>query len=359
MIAAVLVLNGCGELTYHSEPVRVADVAVVPASLNVKVGSDASVQVRVLDRDGGMLADRTVSVSSTDPRVAMPLGLTAVRAVAEGAATIRYTADGVTTTMPVTVISAATRISLYGSRGTLYLGDSLVLTASAYDANGRAVSTYNLRWTSLAPANATVSSTGVVRGIALGRAVIAAQLGAAQATTEYYVTDPLWWIRIAPSTSSLAIGDSLQLSATAVDSWGFPLSGRAFTWRATSPNIVDVTSTGLVKARGLGWGDIAVSTGAVVVKSSMHIIPQPLASISIMPAAATLRTGNRLQFAFTMAARNGKPTTADGRWVRWSSGYSANIDNYGMLTARSQTSGSSVCVSVDDQTSCANIIILP
>jgi uncharacterized protein YjdB len=200
---------------------------------------------------------------------------------------------------------------------------------------------------------------GGPRSLSLGRAAIAAQLGAVQATIEYYVTDPLWWIKIDPTTSSIALGDSLQLHATAVDSWGFALSGRIFTWRATSPNTLDVTSSGLVKARGLGWSEIAVGTGSVVVLASMQVIPQPLASISIMPTAATLRTGDRLQLTFSMAARNGKSTTADGRWVRWSSGYSVNVDNYGMLTALSQTSGSSACVSVDDQTSCARIVVLP
>ena len=355
--AITLLASGCGELTYRSEPVRVASLEVSPASLRLRVGAEGSVTVRVLDADGGLLSGRTVSVEVGDSRVAVPLGLSAARAVAEGATAIRYTTEGLAVSVPITVISAATRLSVSASRSTLYAGDTLLLTASASDASGRAVSAQNVRWSSLDPTKATVSAAGVVRGIALGRAIIVAQLGDLQEAIEFYVTDPLWWIRISPSTNTLPLGDSLQLGAVAVDSWGFALPGRVYTWRATAPLTVDVTSGGLAKARGLGWGNIAVSTGAVVVLTSIQVIPQPLASISLAPASATLRMNDRLQLTYAMVARNGRPTNADGRWVRWSAGYPLNVDNYGVVTAFAPTSGASVCVSIDDQSACGKVIV--
>lgn len=356
-LAAVLLTAACGELTYRSDPVGIAQVAVVPGSVRVHVGDEVSVQVQVLDAQGGTLSGRTVNVDVGDSRVAIPVGLSGVRAVSEGATTIRYTSEGVSVTLPVTVISTATRLSLSASRSTLYLGDSLILTASGFDVNGRAISTQNVQWASLNPANATVSGIGVVRGIAVGNAVISAQLGDAQTTAEFYVTDPLWWIRVEPSTNTLALGDSLQLHPMAVDYMGFALPGRVFTWRSPSPDILDVTAAGLAKAKGFGWGNLVVSSGSVAVPISLQVIPQPLASIAIVPATAIINVGDRLQLTYTLAARNGKPTSADGRWVRWSSWYPVNVDNLGVVTAFAPTTGSTACVSIDDQSSCATIIV--
>jgi uncharacterized protein YjdB len=357
-VAVVQLCTACGELTYSSSPVRVARVVVAPASLRLQVGGQTSMQIEVMDAGGGRLSNRAVSVAVDDPRVAVAGGSNDIRALSEGSTSVRYASEGVTAVVPVTVISAATRLVLSQARTSIYLSDTLTVTAAAFDATGRQVSAQNVRWISLNAGIATVSPSGTVRGSSVGRASIVAQLGDLQASIEISVSDPLYSIRIEPSPSSLALGDSVQLSAVAIDWWGIPLAGRRFEWRATFPSRLDVNTTGLATARGLGWGDLLITSGAVAKYVTIQVAPQPLTFVVVTPTTATLRVGDHLQLGITLAARNGRPTTTDGRYVRWSaSGFPVSVDNSGVVTAWSLTPGSNVCAYVDDTYACATIVI--
>ncbi len=70
-------------------------------------------------------------------------------------------------------------VSLGPSNPTLAVGQTVQLTATAYDAHGNVVGGLTVAWTSAAPSVARVDSNGLVAGLAAGRAQISASVAGA------------------------------------------------------------------------------------------------------------------------------------------------------------------------------------
>jgi alpha-tubulin suppressor-like RCC1 family protein len=68
-------------------------------------------------------------------------------------------------------------------------------------------------------------------------------------------------ITVSPDDVVLAVGESKQLTGTAVDSKGDPLSGATLAWQSADKNVVTVDATGLVEATGAGATEITASGG--------------------------------------------------------------------------------------------------
>src|SRR5439155_26499730 len=110
------------------------------------------------------------------------------------------------------------------------VGAALQLTATPQDVNGNAITGRTLTWTSSAPAVATVSSTGLVTGMAAGAATITATCegmsGKADATVAAPAPLPVATVTVSPAAPSVLVGGTAQLTATPLDASGAPLTGR-------------------------------------------------------------------------------------------------------------------------------------
>ena len=71
---------------------------------------------------------------------------------------------------------------------TLAVGQTVQLTDTAYDAQGRVVTGLTVTWMSANPAVATVDQKGVARGVAAGQAQISATVTSATGTLTLQVT---------------------------------------------------------------------------------------------------------------------------------------------------------------------------
>jgi hypothetical protein len=102
-----------------------------------------------------------------------------------------FTSPGLTgTSIQVTIVAAAgpvASVNLSPLVASLRVGQAMGLIAGAKDANGVTVN-ITIAWTSSDPAVATVSSAGVVTGVAAGHALITASAGGKSATAAITVT---------------------------------------------------------------------------------------------------------------------------------------------------------------------------
>jgi len=71
-------------------------------------------------------------------------------------------------------------------------------------------------------------------------------------------------VSVSPSAVTIAVGDKLQLSATARDSSGGAVTGQSFTWSSSNDAIASVGPAGSVTAHAQGTVVIAARTGAIV-----------------------------------------------------------------------------------------------
>ena len=135
-------------------------------------------------------------------------------------------------------------------------------------------------------------------------------------------------IDVQPLTATLQVGETLALDAVPHANDGSAVAGVSMTWQSTATQVADVTSLGVITARGAGTTQVTVRTGAasasIVVTVTPLLRPQPnatrpaaVASVQVTPAAVELSLGDRARVGATLADRGG--VVLDGRAIDWSS----------------------------------------
>ncbi len=110
-----------------------------------------------------------------------------------------------------------------------------------------------MTWSSNNTSVATVSSSGLVTAKVAGSATITATSEGKSGTSALTVTPvPVASVTVAPASASVAVGATLQLTATPKDANGNPLTGRVVTWQSSNNTIAGVNGSGLVSGVAAG-----------------------------------------------------------------------------------------------------------
>lgn len=130
---------------------------------------------------------------------------------------------------------------------------------------------------------------------------------------------PLASLDLIPSDANVRVGDQFQLVVVAKDAAGTLLTGHPVKWSATDPTIVDVSSTGLVTARGEGTGFVDAEVDgyfvAIYVGVSNGLLS--VASVTASMDSASVAPGSTLLVA--AIARDAQGNLIRGRIAKWSS----------------------------------------
>jgi uncharacterized protein YjdB len=243
-------------------PVPVAVVEVLPVTGTVKIGQVLALSAVARDSAGNTLTGRGVVWSSSAISIATVTSSGVVTGVAEGTANIRATVDGVTGSTPVAV-TAPTVARIAADPSSLYLaiGGSAQLTATAYDAGGLSVPGKTFTWASSNSTIVTVSASGVATGVAAGNTTVTASANgvSGQAYVTVRAVGGTYKVTTSPVRVYLRPGDTQQLSATALDNYNFVVAGRTASWVSNDATVATVSTTGLLRAVGVGRASISAS----------------------------------------------------------------------------------------------------
>src|SRR5690606_31159229 len=189
----------------------------------------------------------------------------------------------------------------------------------------------NVTWASAASNIATVSTSGLVTGVAPGTAVITATSAAdptkkATATIEVKAPDPgaPVEVTIVPSeVSDLMVGETVQLVAVVKNA-----SNQAVTWSSPAEAIATVSASGLVTAVAPGMAVITATSVADPTKkaaASIRVNAPPPLVLTLTPESAEIKPGETLQLVATVS---------DGSAVTFSSSAEnvATVDESGLVT---------------------------
>lgn len=189
----------------------------------------------------------------------------------------------------VTVTSAATSV---------VRGQTIQYTATTRDASNNVLTGRAVTWSSDNTAIATVSSTGVVTGVAVGSTTIRATSEGIQGTRAITVTTDVNSVVVTPSTFTLnAAGATQQLTADPRNAANVSLTGRTVTWSSLNTAVATVSASGLVTA---------VANGSTTIRATVEgVIGQATATVNITVNPCT-------PTAYTLGATiNGQVTTSD------------------------------------------------
>lgn len=139
-------------------------------------------------------------------------------------------------------------------------------------------------------------------------------------------------IDVTPQSATPLVGESVQLSAAARDAAGNIISGVPLSWSSSSASVASVSSAGLVTANAVGTAIITAASGAISGTSSITVIPDPIASITLSPGNDTLLVGETVRLTPTVRDINNNIVT--DRTLTWSSATPtvASVSGTGLVT---------------------------
>ena len=248
---------------------------------------------------------------------------------------------------PATTLPAAptvARIQISPDAGTLDVGQTLRLDATALDGNGSPVASAQIDWSSGNDGIATVSESGDVTAVDPGTVDVIATSGSVRSTVSLIVEEPppptpptirVTSVSVNPTALSLVEGESEIVRATARGSNGSTVSGRPPIWRSSNETVAQVSSSGQVRAVAPGSATISVTIDNQRADVSVSVGPEPVASVSVRPASETLDSGETVELSANLLAGSGGVLT--GRSVSWATSDPsiATVSSRGVVTGMS------------------------
>ena len=259
----------------------VTSVEVSPSVAELTAwGETVQLTAEALDANGHAVAGAVLSWESSDVPVATVDAAGVVTAAGNGTATITATAGSASGATVVTVTQTVASVEVSPSVAELTAwGETVQLTAEALDANGHAVAGAVLSWESSDVPVATVDAAGVVTAAGNGTATITASAGSASSAAVVTVTQAVASVEVSPSVAELtAWGETVQLTAEALDVNGHAVAGAVFSWESTDVLVAEVDTIGLVS--GIGEGVATITAGAGAASGSAIVTVPPTFTLS-------------------------------------------------------------------------------
>jgi uncharacterized protein YjdB len=290
-------------------PIVPTSVSVIPASLNLGIGSSSTLTAEVLPVNA---TNKSVSWLSSNPLIATVNSAGVVTGLAEGSAIITATtvSGGLTATSAITVATIpVTGVTVSPTILSVNVGSTSFLTATVLPANA---TNKNVSWTSSNPTVATVSSTGVVSGITTGSAIITVTTVSGGFTASSAVTITpvaVTGVVVSPTTLNINIGSTSPLAATVSPA---NATNKSVSWLSSNPAIATVSSSGVVSGVTAGSAIITVTTvNGGFTASCAVTVTDPNNCTFGTPIATALPTISNKSFSHAYVVGTGGPNLSN------------------------------------------------
>ena len=256
-----------------------------------------------------------------------------VTAVGRGTARITCAAlDGLgaKATCDVTVTQLVSKITLSSNTMTVGVGKTSRLTATIEPATA---SNRTVEWTSSNENVATVTSTGYVKGVAKGSAVITCKAKDASGvvtTCTVTVIEPITGVKLNVANKTLLVGKKVTLKATITPG---TVDRKYITWTTSNAKVATVTAGGVVKAVGRGTATIScVAQDGSGIKANCQItVKQPVKKVKLNKKTLKLKLKKSYKLKATVTPKN-----ADNKAVKWKTSNKkvVTVTQSGKITAK-------------------------
>jgi uncharacterized protein YjdB len=204
----------------------------------------------------------------------------------------------------------------------------------------------NVTWTSSDENVATVSTTGLVKGLMVGTATVTVATIDGNKTASCIVTvSPVsvTAVTLSKNASSILVGGTDQLFATVTPDTA---ADKNVSWTSLDANVATVSTTGLVTGVTIGTATITVTTvdGNRTASCIVTVSPVSVTGLALNKNTSSIFVGATDQLIATII-----PSTATNKNITWTSSDStiATVSTIGMVTGIKIGSANITATSVD------------
>jgi uncharacterized protein YjdB len=319
-------------------PANVQSVTVRPLAAFLEVG--ASVHLTATVTGKGKI-DPGVTWTSSAPTVATVSSGGDVLGVSEGTAVITAKSianAGKLAVAAITVISGeVSSVEVAPNPARVIRGSTTQLSAIAYNGSDGVVPDRPVLWAIDNPLIATVSSSGMLTGVAFGAANVTATVDGVSGTAEVVVgVGSVSRVIIQPATLVLEQGEITNLAARPFDAVGNVVDDADVFWTSSDPSIVTVSELGEVTAVALGTARITARAQAAEGSATITVVAATIARMRVSPRPTELEAGESIQLAAVVQDGNGVPLSSQPAII-WKSMAPAiaSVDATGKVTGMS------------------------
>ena len=268
-------VSGSSDITVEQRSVV---VGLTPGADTIAALADtAHLIAEARDANGHLIEGARFAWSSGDELVATVDSTGVVTAVGNGTVTVEARTGQAAGTADVTVEQRPVDVEVTPPVDTLLaLGDTMRLTAQAFDANGHPIRGLAFAWSSGDDSVVTVDSTGLVAAAANGSTMVTAKTGDVAGSAVVTVTQRVDSIVLArPAPEPVLPGDTMRLTAQAFDANGHPVADAVFEWMSSDPPVARVDTSGLVQAVAHGKATITAASGSASGSTELTVAESP------------------------------------------------------------------------------------
>lgn len=215
------------------------------------------------------------------------------------------------------------RIVVSPAQPTMLAGDTLRLTAQAFDAAGKAIEGVRIRFQAQGGRfEGTVDSLGLVESGATGTlpVVAVAIVSGARPKVERFEVRmiPGSAASITPSHASvkLALGQRFRLGGQVFSRTKDLRAADRIAWTSSAPNVARVDQDGMVAGVRAGKATLTGTSGRASVTVPVEVVAAPVATLELSPGRADARQGDVQRFRVT--AKDARGNVVGGLTTSWS-----------------------------------------
>jgi uncharacterized protein YjdB len=140
-------------------------------------------------------------------------------------------------------------------------------------------------------------------------------------------------VAVTPAAPSVAVGNTLQLSAVALGAGRAELPDRSVVWASADSTVASVSGDGMITAKKLGSVQIQAAIEGKSAYAFVSVVPRPIATVAVAPAAVAVAAGTTSQLQVALTDDRGGAAT--GQPVVWRS----SNDAFARVTSTGLVSG--------------------
>jgi len=331
LLLGFFALVNCGTGT------KLEKITVTPANPTMAKGTNLQLTAMGSYSDGNQQALTDSVAWQSAANVAQVSDQGQVTAMAEGSAQISASYQGVTGSTYVTIgAPALVAIAVSPNPSSLPVGESEQLAAVGTYSDGTVQDvTQSVTWSSSPAGVASITSSGMANGLAVGKTTVVAASANVQGAALLSVgAAVLTSISVTPGDPTVPAGDTQQFIATGNYSDGSTQDLTAsVTWSSPAPGVATITSGGLATGIGTGTTTISAAVGNISGSTALTVSPAVLVSVAVTPGTASIISGNTQQFTAIGTYSNGsvQNLTASATWTSLAAGV-ASVNPAGLAT---------------------------